>query len=160
LKKSGKITGRSFMSRTVKYSIAVSHEILGDSSAVPLQGDLEDSLKTASALGYDAVEYHLRDPENIDRKRLKALTEKYGVTIAAIGTGLESTLNGNTFTSPDPGIRKRTVEKFRTFIDLAADFDACVFLGLCRGKAPAFEEREKYLDLLPRRSGPSWNMPV
>jgi sugar phosphate isomerase/epimerase len=135
------------MNRKVKYSIAVSNEILGDGALVPLQGDIEGSLKTAAELGFDAVEYHLRNPETIDVKALKGLTEKYGIAISAIGTGLEYSLNGNTFTSPDPAIRKRTGDKFRTFIDLAAEFGACVFLGLCRGKSPTFAEREKYLGL-------------
>jgi sugar phosphate isomerase/epimerase len=133
--------------KNVTYSIAISTEILGDGAPVPLQGDLEASLKTASELGFGAVEYHLRNPETVDASALAALCEKYGVAVSAIGTGLEYSLNGNSFTSPKPAIRKRTGEKFRAFIDLASRFGACVFLGLCRGKAPAFTEREKYLDL-------------
>ncbi|MDR1179816.1 MAG: sugar phosphate isomerase/epimerase [Spirochaetales bacterium] len=133
--------------RNVKYSIAISNEILGDGAPVPLQGDVEASLKTASELGFDAVEYHLRDPETVDAQALKALCAKYGMRISALGTGLEYSLNGNSFTSPKAAVRKRTVEKFRAFIDLASNFGACVFLGLCRGTAPSFAEREKYLDL-------------
>lgn len=133
--------------KNVKYSIAIASEILGDGAPVPLQGDLEASFKTASELGFDAVEYHLRNPETVDAGQLKTLCEKYGVAISAIGTGLEYSLNGNIFTSPKAAIRKRTVEKFRSFIDLASHFGACVFLGLCRGKSPTFAEREKYLDI-------------
>lgn len=135
------------MKRNVKYCLAVSSEILGDAAPVPLQGDLETSFRTASELGFDAVEYHLRNPESVDRKKLKALTEKYGLYLSAFGTGLEYGLNKNSFISPDPAVRARTGEKFRTFIDLAAEFGAVVFLGLCRGTAPSFREREKYLDL-------------
>ena len=133
--------------KNVTFSVAVTTELLGDSAVVPLQGDLETSMKTASELGFDAVEYHLRNPESIDRRALKALTEKWNIGISAIATGLEYSLNGNFFTSPDPAVRKRTLEKFRGYVDLAAEFGAPVFLGLCRGKAPSFAEREKYLDL-------------
>jgi sugar phosphate isomerase/epimerase len=140
--------------RKVKYSIAISNEILGDGAPVPLQGDVETSLKTASELGFDAVEYHLRNPETIDAHALKALCEKYGIAISAIGTGLEYSLNGNIFTSPKSAVRKRTVEKFKSFIDLASGFGACVFLGLCRGKAPSFQEREKYLNLFAQEIQP------
>jgi sugar phosphate isomerase/epimerase len=138
----------------VKYSIAISSEILGDGAPVPLQGNLGTSLQTASELGFNAFEYHIRDPQNIDAKELAALCEKYGMTLAAIGTGLEYSLNGNVFTSPKAAIRKRTAEKFQAFIDLASQFGACVFLGLCRGKAPGFAEREKYLDLFAQEARP------
>ena len=140
--------------KTVTYSVAITTEPLGDSAVVPLQGDLETSFKIAKELGFDAVEYHLRNPESVDRKALKALTEKYNIKVSALGTGLEYGLNGNSFTSPDPAIRKRTGEKFRSYIDLASEFGACVFLGLCRGKAPTFAEREKYLDLFVQETLP------
>jgi sugar phosphate isomerase/epimerase len=140
--------------KNVKYSIAISSEILGDGAPVPFQGDVEASLKTAKELGFDAVEYHLRDPETVDAGKLKALTEKYGIAISALGTGLEYSKNGNIFTSSKPAVRKRTVEKFRAFIDLASHFGACVFLGLCRGNAPAFQEKEKYLNLFVQEIQP------
>jgi sugar phosphate isomerase/epimerase len=142
------------MERKVKYCVAVSSEILGDSAPVPFQGDLAESFKTVAGLGFDSIEYHLRNPESVDRKKLKALAKKHGLSISAFGTGLEYGLNKNSFTSSDPEVRKRTGEKFRTFIDLAAEFGACVFLGLCRGTAPSFREREKYLDLFVREALP------
>ncbi len=135
------------MGGPVKYCVAFSSEDLGDWAPVPLQGDLDGVFKTAAELGFDAVEYHLRNPEAEDRRKLKSLLKRHGLSLAAIGTGLEYSKNGNCFTSPDPEVRKRTGVKFRSFVDLAADFGSVVFLGLCRGKAPTFKERERYLDL-------------
>jgi len=135
------------MERKVKYCVAVSSEKLGDWAPVPLQGDLDGVCETARGLGFDSVEYHLRNPEAEDRKKLKTLLDRHGLSLAAIGTGLEYSKNGNFFTSEDPEVRKRTAEKFRSFVDLAADFGSVVFLGLCRGKSPTFAERERYLDL-------------
>ena len=135
------------MSKTVEYCLAISHETLGDGAPVPLQGDLDSCFKTAAGLGFDAFEYHLRNPETVDRKKLKVLLKKHKLTLAAVGTGLEYTMNGNSFTSKDPEVRKRTAAKFKSFIDIAGDHGAAVFLGLCRAKAPTFKEREAYLDL-------------
>ncbi|MFP3042076.1 sugar phosphate isomerase/epimerase [Treponema primitia] len=136
------------MPRTVIYSIAVTTEKLGDGAPVPLHGELEELFKTVSELGFDAVEYHVRNPEKADIAALQGLVKKYGVGICGIGTGFEYSMNGNSFTSPDQSIRERTVEKYRSFIDLAAPFGASVFIGLCRGTAPTFREIPHYLELL------------
>jgi sugar phosphate isomerase/epimerase len=134
------------MSSSVQLCVAVSDEILGESAPVPFQGGLTDAFTRAAAFGFDAVEIHIRNPDSIDTVELAAGAERVGISIAAIGTGLEHTLNGYNLSSPDDALRKKSAQRFRRHIDLGARFGATVFVGLCRGAAPDSISIDEYLD--------------
>lgn len=136
--------------RKVSFCTAVSDEILGEGAPVPLQGDFAETFALAAELGFDSVELHIRNPASYDAGRLKSLCAKHGLRISAIGTGLEYSLNKNCLTSGDPAVRREMASKLRAYVDLAAEFDAVVFLGLLRGKAPTYAEVPAYLDLFAR----------
>ena len=132
--------------KPVHYCIAVSQEFLGSDAPVVFQGGLPDAMQRAANMGFDSVEIHIRNPEDWDAEVLGELSRRSGVGIDAIGTGLEYSLHGLSFTHPDPGVRAATVVKFRSFIDLAARLDSVVFVGLCRGTSPDAGSVEEYLD--------------
>jgi sugar phosphate isomerase/epimerase len=134
--------------RKVSYGIAISHEILGASAPVPFQGGIPEGIAKAAEMGFDCVELHIRNPADFDPKALARNSQESGVRIAAIGTGLDYSLNGLTFTSDDPSIRARAAERMREHIDLAAHFGAVVFLGLMRGKCGTTARLPEYLDRL------------
>ncbi len=136
--------------RKVKYCVAVSSEILGEGAPVPLQGDFSKTFAEAARLGFDSVELHIRNPESYDIAELKALCAKHGLRIDALGTGLEYGMNKHCLTSPDPANRAEMARRLRAYIDMAAEFDAVVFIGLLRGKAPTYAEVPAYLDLFAR----------
>ena len=135
-------------SRRVKYGLAISEEVLGDGAPVLLQGGLERAMFQARTLGFESVEMHIRNPGEFHADRILELAGNLELTVSAIGTGLEYTLNGLSFTSPDPAVRERSIQRFKEHIDLAAPLGAVVFLGLCRGRAPSFAKRQETLDLL------------
>jgi sugar phosphate isomerase/epimerase len=99
-------------------------------------------------MGFDAVEIHIRNPASLDVNSIADAAQQSGITIAAIGTGLENTLNGLSLTSPDPGSRQQASERYHEHIDLASRFGATVFVGLCRGSAPTDTFVREYLDRL------------
>ena len=136
------------MSRPVQFCLAISEEILGNSAPVPFQGGLVNAIQQASEMGFDAVEIHIRDPEKLDINSVADAARNFGIAIAAIGTGLENTLNGLSLTSPDPQARRRASRRYHEHIDLASRFGATVFVGLCRGSAPTENARGEYLDRL------------
>lgn len=136
--------------RKVSYCVAVSDEILGDGAPVPLQGDFSKTFAQAAELGFDSVELHIRNPDSYDKTRLKDLCAKHNIRIAALGTGLEFGMNNHCLTSPDPENRREMARRLRSYIDLACEFDAVVFIGLLRGKAPSNAEVRNYLDLFAR----------
>jgi sugar phosphate isomerase/epimerase len=142
------------VSRSIAFGVAVSQEVLGDGASVPLQGGIAAGMATAAALGFDCVELHLRNPADFDVGELARLAADTGVRIAAIGTGLEYSLNGLSLTSDDPAIRRLAVERMRQHIDLAAQFGAVVFLGLIRGKCGRRVRLADCLDRLAEQLAP------
>lgn len=142
------------MDRKVSYGVAVSEEVLGERASVPLQGGIAEGMATAAALGFECVEIHIRNPVEFDPKALARLSAETGVRIAAIGTGLEYSLNGLTLTSDDPAVREKASRRMREHIDLAAHFGAVVFLGLIRGKCGSKARLPEYLDRLARQLAP------
>ena len=132
----------------VSFGVAVSEEILGDGGSVPLQGGIDGAMRRSRALGFDSVEIHIREPRRIDGRSLQSLCDELDMTVAAIGTGLEYSLNGLTFTSDDSATRRQLRQRFFEHIDLAAPLSAVVFLGLCRGTAPDYASRAAYLNRL------------
>lgn len=137
-----------------RYGLAISEEYLGDSAPVLLQGGLEKSMIRASKMGFDNVEIHIRNPGGIDAEKLLETANKSNITISAVGTGLEYTLNGLCLTSPVEEQRNRMSARMKEHIDLAARLNAVVFLGLCRGKAPGYASRGEYLDRLAKELVP------
>ena len=136
------------MKRRLSYGVAISEENLGDGGSVLLQGGLERSMRKAAELGFDSVEFHIRDPLKLDASRLSETAARLGLRVAAIGTGLEFGLNGLSLTSEDAQVRASMVARVKEHIDFAMGFGAVVFLGLIRGKCPSFVAREAWLDRL------------
>jgi sugar phosphate isomerase/epimerase len=136
------------MSKPVQFCVAISEEELGGSAPVPIQGGLINALKQASELGFTAVEMHIRNPRQLDIDSIADAAKKFDISIAAVGTGLENTLNGLILTSPDAQSRRFASVRFQEHIDLASRFGATVFVGLCRGSAPTEQSRGEYLDRL------------
>ncbi len=134
------------MSRSVRYGLAVSEEHLGAAAPVLIQGGLGAAFRCAAAWGFETVEIHIRNPGKFDARTIAGAARSAGIEISAVGTGLEYSLNGLNLTSPDRKVRKRTSERFHEHIDLASEFGATVFVGLCRGTAPETDRREEYLD--------------
>jgi sugar phosphate isomerase/epimerase len=142
----GEVAGS--MNRKYCYGVAVSEEYLGENAPVPYQGSIEKGIIKASEQGFDCVELQIREPASFNIERLKAISLETGVEIAAFGTGLEYSLGGLSFTSPDVEIRKKIRKRFFEFIEIASELDAIVFLGLCRGSSPVWSMREEYLERL------------
>ncbi len=136
------------MQRRIQYGVAISEEELGDGASVLLQGGIEKGIIQASGMGFDCVELHIRNPKDLDPARILDTSARYGVGVAAIGTGLEFGLNGLNLSSEDPELRNRMSVRLCEHIDFAAHFGAVVFLGLIRGKCARYRDRSACLDRL------------
>lgn len=142
------------MRRKVSYGLAISEEQLGDGAPVLLQGGLEKAIIRASEMGFDSVELHIREPGKFNANMLLEKANKSNICIAAVGTGLEYSLNGFSLTSPDKSMRDKMAMRLKEHIEFAARLNAVVFLGLCRGKAPGYAVREEYLNRLAEELAP------
>lgn len=139
------------MGERIKFATAVSEEILGDFAPVPFQGSFIRGIKKAAELGCDNVEIQLRNPASIDQITLINTLKENKMSVSAIGTGLEYSLEGLSFTSHSQEVREVLQKRFLDHIELAAKLGAVVFLGMCRGKAPSFRDMGAYLDILEKQ---------
>ncbi len=134
--------------RKVSFGVAISQEVLGEGAPVPFQLGLVEGIEKAAELGFECVEIHIRNPRDLDVATLERATQASGVRIAAIGTGVEYVRNSLSLTADDPAVRAQAIERMCEHIELAARFDAVVFLGLIRGKCGTRARLPEYLDRL------------
>jgi len=111
-------------------------------SALAFKEDFARSIKKVAELGYEGVELAIRDPDKVDEKKISRLVKSYHLEVPAIGTGQAYGEEGLSFSHPQFGIRKRTVNRIKDHINFAAKFSAQVIIGLIRGKVEKSVSRE------------------
>jgi sugar phosphate isomerase/epimerase len=116
--------------------------------AATFKGDLADNLARIAALGYDGVELAIRDPRQVDSAALVALLSSRGLAVPAIGTGQAWGEEGLSFTSKDPAVRAKAIERAASHVPLAARLEAIIIVGLLRGVTPGGLTHEQSLAYL------------
>jgi sugar phosphate isomerase/epimerase len=111
-------------------------------SALAYKGEFEANVAKIAALGYDGVELAVRNPELLDLEQVKEVLVKNNLQVPAIGTGQAYGEEGLSFTHQDEGIRAQAVQRIKQHIDLAAQFQALVILGLIRGNIEESLDKE------------------
>ncbi len=102
---------------------------------------LATACRDAADLGFDAVEIFAADAEHFPRPELRALCEKHGMAVAAVGTGAGWLKHGLSLTEPDHARRAAAVEFVRRIIAVAAECDAPVIIGSMQGRSAAGGDR-------------------
>lgn len=120
----------------MKYSIVLSTQVTKFEAAT-LKGDFESNVRRVAEWGYQGVELAVRDPSLVDTDALAEVTARHGLKVPAIGTGQAWGEEGLSFTSNDPLIRRKAVERIKSHIPLAVKLNAVVIIGLIRGITPA-----------------------
>lgn len=96
---------------------------------------LDDAIRTAVRLGYDAVEIMPRGADDPPPEALRAMAADAGLEIAAIASGFIAVECGLTLTHPDAEVRRRAVRAVHECLDAARRAGApLVSLGVVRGK--------------------------
>ncbi len=116
--------------------------------AVAFKGDFEANVAKIAGFGYQGVELAIRDPKLVDPAQLKAVVNRHGLRVPAIGTGQAWGEERLSFTSDDPAVRRAAIERIKSHIPLAAEFGASVILGLIRGISPQGQSHEQSMDYL------------
>ncbi|MCC8190404.1 MAG: sugar phosphate isomerase/epimerase [Planctomycetes bacterium] len=130
------------------YGIACALDEVSTQAPIVLRGDIEYLATTAKAIGYQALELQLKDPQNFDWKNLRAVADQAGLEYAAIATGREYVENGLCLISDDPAVRRAAVEKLKIHIDLAQVLGCMVIVGSMRNHIRDFSRFDHYLNLL------------
>lgn len=110
--------------------------------------DLEESLRKATELGFDAVELFTRSGSDLDANHLQDRLGHYGLQLAAVGTGAGKVLHGLTLTDPNLEIRKKAVDFIVEMISFGAPFGAPAIIGSMQGNVLPSGNREETFSLL------------
>jgi sugar phosphate isomerase/epimerase len=131
----------------VKLGIVISTQ-LTRFDAVAFQGNALDHLRHVARLGYDGVEFAVRDPALLDVAALEAALAQTHLAVVAIGTGQAWTDEQLSFTASDPAVRAAAQRRFESQLGLAARLQARVIVGLIRGRTSPGTSRAQALDRL------------
>ncbi len=110
--------------------------------------DLETGIGKAAQLGFDGIELFTPSANAVSAPTLKALLQRTGLGLAAVGTGAGKVLKGLTLTDADPQIRKQAVAFITEMISFGAPFGAPAIIGSMQGNATAGVERERVFEWL------------
>jgi len=110
--------------------------------------DLEEGIKKASRLGFDAIELFTPASDTIEVDFLKQLLQKHKLELAAVGTGAGKVIHGLTLTDPDPEIRKKAISFISEMISFGGEFRAPAIIGSMQGNFFPGNDKELTLSWL------------
>ena len=104
---------------------------------VLFRGTYENAFAFAKELGATGIEIHLRNAKtDVDRTALLKCSQKTGIPVAGIATGLAKRIDGLSLITDDSNNRKAAVERIKGHLDLASDYGCAVIIGSMRGNLP------------------------
>jgi len=115
--------------------------------ALALREDLARNLALLKEMGFEGVELAVRNPSEIEFKKLNALLDENQLSVPALGTGQAFLEEGLSLTSTEPEVRHKARERLVLHLELSAKLKAMVIIGLIRG-VPKKEDKEIALKLL------------
>jgi sugar phosphate isomerase/epimerase len=104
--------------------------------AAPFSGAFDESLGMIARHGYDGVELAIRDPALVDQEALREALQRHGLVVPAVATGQAWVEEGLSFTSADPAVREKAVERVCAHVPFAGRNRAVIIIGLLRGVKP------------------------
>ena len=113
-----------------------------------LEGNYAESIRTAGSIGFNAVEIHTPDPEELGTEELLSTCRECGVSIETIGTGILYGKYKLHLMDQDEERRKYLIERVKAYIDVAKRLGSRITIGSIKGNVPINEDRGKYLDTL------------
>lgn len=118
---------------------------LHERAPIVFRGTDEWCFQQIREIGYDGVELHIHDSDELDREKLRQLLLRHRLLLTSIGTGTAYGRDRIYLTSTDREIRRRAVERLKGHVITAADYPhAVVIIGLIKGKVSDCGSRELY----------------
>ncbi|NLE46755.1 MAG: sugar phosphate isomerase/epimerase [Chloroflexi bacterium] len=117
-----------------------------------LCGPIEDSVRSAKRLGYDAIELMTGDPEVVDAGDLAAVLARHGMEISAINSGGLNYMYGGGLVHADARTAEMIYSKYQCIIRLAGQLGCLAHVGVARGRAlegrPLWYYRDRLVEIL------------
>ncbi len=113
-----------------------------------LWDDLENGIKQAASLGFEAIELFTNGPNIGPPGQLNELLSENNISLGAVGTGAGKVIHGLTLTHPDEGIRQKAISFIEEMIDFGAENNAPAIIGSMQGGYEGETTREQALHWL------------
>jgi len=112
--------------------IKFSYIIIDRLSSFGSTGDIQRTFAFLNECGYEGVEVNLTDPPGVDYADLRKWIDDLGLVIPSFLIG-EAYRDGLCLSAPDESIRRQAVQRLIGYLDVAADFNAILVVGLMQG---------------------------
>jgi sugar phosphate isomerase/epimerase len=109
--------------------------------------ELEAGFEKAAACGYDAVELFFGDPDEVPVETIRGLCERFGLGVAAVGSGAGMVKHGLSLTDPLPEKRRGALDFILRMVEFGGRLGAPCILGSMQGKWGGEVSRERALEL-------------
>ena len=102
---------------------------------------LEDACHQAAELGFDAIEIFPPNAEELAQANVAELLNRYGLKLAAVGTGAGYVREQLTLTNRNAALQARAIQFVREIIDVAGKLGAPAIIGSMQGRASGLDAR-------------------
>jgi sugar phosphate isomerase/epimerase len=116
--------------------------VLPDPSSYRDWSTFDGDLACMKQAGYDAVELQIADPSRFDEDRVRRSLERVSYTMCAFQTGSTYASRGNCLCTADEGVRRRTIELLKSFVDLASRWKSIIVFGSLQGRLSDEPDRQ------------------
>lgn len=130
----------------MKLSIVIAGENAMPSSFSVMKG-FEDSINKAADFGYHGVELALKSASDINPVLLTKWLSRKNMEVSCISTGQVFSELGLYFTNSDYEKRKKVIEVFKGFVNLAGEFGKIINIGRARGFIASNQTRAECIRL-------------
>jgi sugar phosphate isomerase/epimerase len=135
--------------RNYKFGISSADEA-PNNAPIPLKGGICEIIKEAASLGYDAIEIHIRESDDIDYETVKKCCDEYNIKISAVVTGRLYTEGKCNLMDSIPYINEAAIKGIKTYIDIASNLNTNIVIGWVKGNVPSGKNRVKYMNRLAK----------
>ena len=107
--------------------------------------NLESGMRKAAQLGFDGVELFTASANAVAPGELINLSQKLGISVAAVGTGAGKVIHGLMLTDPDSAIRLQAIAFIKGMVMFGATVGAPAIIGSMQGTVSSGANREQTL---------------
>lgn len=113
-----------------------------------LRGTICENLRRAAELGYDAIEVHLRETQELNFAELERVQTECGTKVSMLITGRLFTQGGYSLLNPDPENARYAKSAMKRYMDMAQRLGAGVVLGWAKGNLSPDVDRNREMKRL------------
>ena len=117
-----------------------------------LHGDICENLRKAAQLGYDAIEVHIREIEDLDYDKIINTSQECGACVSMIVTGRLNTEGRGSLIDDAPFVMDATIAGMKKYIDMAAKLSADIVIGWVKGNIPLGGNPQKIFSPFSKKS--------